>query len=53
MHNTISVAMANQIKVCLNSFGLFNKIIAYVKDKGFNFFMLTIALTTIVSCSPF
>jgi len=45
--------MANQIKVCLNSFGLLNKIVAYVKNEGFNLFMLTIALTTIVSCLPF
>jgi hypothetical protein len=53
MHNRVSVAMANQAKVCFDSFGLLNKIITYVKDEGFNLFMLTIALTTIVSCSPF
>ncbi len=53
MHNTINVTMANQVKVCLNSFGLLYKIVAYVKDKGFNLFMLTIAVTIIVSCSPF
>ncbi len=33
IHNIIGVVMANQIKYLLDSFGLFDKVIAYVKDE--------------------
>jgi len=36
----------------LDSFGLFDKVITYVKDKGCNLNTLTNALTNVVSCSP-
>ncbi len=36
----------------LDSFGLFDKVITYVKDKGCNLNTLTNALTSVVSCSP-
>jgi hypothetical protein len=41
VHNTTSATMANQVKLLLDSFGLFDKIIAYVKDEGFNLNNLT------------
>jgi hypothetical protein len=44
--------MANQVKVLLDSFGLFDKVIAYVKDEGSNLGTLTSALTNVVTCSP-
>ncbi len=36
VHNIIGVAMTNQVKILLDSFGLLDKIIAYVKDEGSN-----------------
>jgi len=36
----------------LNSFGLLDKIIVYVKDEGSNLNTLTNALTSVVSYSP-
>ncbi len=36
----------------LDSFGLLDKVIVYVKDKGSNLNTLTNALTSVVSCSP-
>jgi hypothetical protein len=53
VHNTIGVAMANQVKSLLNSFGLLDKIIAYVKNERSNLNILTFALTFIVSCFIF
>jgi len=35
MHNIASASMANQVKVLLDSFGLLDKVVAYVKSKGF------------------
>jgi hypothetical protein len=52
MHNIVNVAIIAQIKVLLNSFVLFNKVIAYVKDEGSNLATLTIILTSMVSCFP-
>jgi hypothetical protein len=40
VHNTTSVAMANQVKVLSDFFGLLDKVIAYVKDKGSKFKLL-------------
>ncbi len=34
VHNTIVVAMANQVMVLLNSFGSLDKVIICVKDEG-------------------
>jgi hypothetical protein len=53
MHNITNASMANQVKVLLDSFGLLDKIVAYVKAKGSNLFALTITLTIVVSCLPF
>ncbi len=39
------------MKSLLGSFGLLNKVIAYVKDEGSNLASLIITLTSIVSCS--
>jgi hypothetical protein len=36
MQNIICASMANQVKALLNPFDLFDKIVAYVKDKRFN-----------------
>jgi hypothetical protein len=35
-NNIISVAMANWVNIVFDSFGLLDKVIAYVKDKGSN-----------------
>ncbi len=53
VHNTIGVAITNQVKVLLDVFGLLNKIIAYVKDEGSNLSTLTLALINVVTCFPF
>jgi hypothetical protein len=52
VQNTTRVAMANEVKVLLDYFGLFGKVITYVKDKGCNLNTLTNALTSAVSYSP-
>jgi hypothetical protein len=52
IQNTACATMANQVKVLLNSFGLFNKVIIYVKDEGSNLNTLTNALTNVVYYSP-
>jgi hypothetical protein len=38
------------MKRLLKSFGLLDKVIAYVMDKGFNLEFFTITLTSIVLC---
>jgi hypothetical protein len=48
--NITSVAMANHVKSLFNSFGLLDKIIAYVKDERSNLNTLTFTLIFIVSC---
>jgi len=53
VHNTTSVPMANQVKSLLDSFGLLDKVIAYVKNEMFNVNILTFALTFIVSSFVF
>jgi hypothetical protein len=52
MKNTTSATMANQVKILLDSFGLFDKVIIYVKDESSSLNTLTNALKSIVSCSP-
>ncbi len=41
--NKTNIAMANQVKKLFDSFGLFNKVIVYVKNKWSNLSTLTIA----------
>jgi hypothetical protein len=36
VHNTLSVNMVEHVKSLLGSFGLLDKVIAYVKDEGNN-----------------
>jgi hypothetical protein len=36
VHNIIGVAMTYQVKTLLDSFGLLDKVIAYVKDESSN-----------------
>jgi hypothetical protein len=52
VQNTTNVAMANQVKVLLHFFGLFDRVIAYVKYKGFNLNTLTNTLTSVVYYFP-
>ncbi len=42
--------MCQLVKRILRSFGLLDKVITYIMDKGSNFAFLTIALTSVVSC---
>jgi hypothetical protein len=53
VHDTINATMANQVKTLLDSFDLFNKIVACVKDEGSNLNTLTSALTFVISCYTF
>jgi hypothetical protein len=53
VHYTTGVAMANEVKSLLDSFGLFDKVIAYVKNERSNLNILTFVLTFIVSCFIF
>jgi hypothetical protein len=53
VHNIASVAMANQVKVLLDSFALFDKVIAYIKYERFKISTLTSTLTSMVSYSTF
>jgi hypothetical protein len=49
-NNIASVAMANQVNLLLDSFGLLDKIITYIKNEGFNLNTLISVLTSVVSC---
>jgi len=53
VHNIAIVAMANQVEVLLNTFGILVKVIAYVKDERSNLSTLLNALTSVISCSNF
>jgi hypothetical protein len=44
--------MVTKVKVLLNSFGLLNKVITYVKDEGCNLATLTFVLASVVFCFP-
>jgi hypothetical protein len=48
----MGIAVAKQMKDLLGSFGLLNKMIAFVKDEGTNLGMMTIALKalSLVTC---
>jgi hypothetical protein len=50
VHNITSVAMANQVKSLLDSFGLLDKVMTYIKHETFNLNTLTSILTFVVSC---
>ncbi len=52
VHNIVGGDMTTQIKVLLNSFGLLNKFIAYVKDERSNLVTLTFSLKFVISCFP-
>jgi hypothetical protein len=45
--------MANQVKILMYIFGLFDKIIVYVNDKRSNINTLTSTLTNVVTYHPF
>jgi hypothetical protein len=45
--------MANQVKILLYIYGLFDKIIVYVKDKRSNISILISTLTNVVTYYPF
>jgi hypothetical protein len=47
---TIGQALINNLTKLFDQYGLRNKIIAYVKDKGSNLNTMTIALKSIVKC---
>jgi hypothetical protein len=51
MLNTTCAIIANQVKKLFNSFGLLDKVIVYVKNKGSNLNTLTNVLKFVVFCS--
>jgi hypothetical protein len=53
LHNTTSGVMANQVKSLLDSFGLLDKVMTYIKDERFNVNTLTFVLTFVVFCYAF
>jgi len=50
VHDTTNVAMANQVKSLLDSFGLLDKVMTCIKDERSNLNILTSILTFVVSC---
>jgi len=50
VHDTTNVVMANQVKSLLDSFGLLDKVMTYIKDERSNLNILTSILTFVVSC---
>jgi len=50
IESTGGTTMVEQMKDLLGSFGLLNKVIAFVKDKGANLRIMTTTLKNIVSC---
>jgi hypothetical protein len=52
VQNIVGVAMVAQVKMLLNSFGLLNKVVTYVKDEGSNLITLTFVLALVVFCFP-
>jgi hypothetical protein len=51
VQNSTDGTMKNQVKILLDSFGLLNKVITYVKNESSNLNTLTNALKYVVSCS--
>jgi len=51
MHNTTNATMVTQVKVLLDSFNLFDKVVAYVKDKISNLNILSIQVFFLVLLS--
>jgi hypothetical protein len=52
VQNTIDGTMESQVKILLDSFGLLDKVIIYIKNEGSNLNTLTNALKYVVSCFP-
>ncbi len=50
IESIMGITMAKQMKDLFGSFGLLNKVIAFVKDKGTNLKIMTTTLKSIVSC---
>jgi len=50
LSNIARVAMANQIRVFLKSFGLLEKVIVYIKNEFSNFSTLIVTFTIVVFC---
>jgi len=48
--NIEGATMVNQVKILFDSFGLLDKVVGYVKDKGSNLNILTFALNFVLSC---
>jgi hypothetical protein len=53
VENIVGVTMVEQTKSLLREFGLFNKMVAFVKVEGTNLTMMTTTLKNIVSCQIF
>ncbi len=47
MHNNVNATMTIQVKVLLNSFDLFNKVIMSVKNEWLNIVTFTFGLTCV------
>ncbi len=53
VQNTIDGTMDNQVKILLDSFGLLDNVIIYIKNESSNLNTLTnVFLKYVVSCSP-
>lgn len=50
LSNIAKVAMANQIRALLKSFGLLDKVIVYIKNEGSNLSTLIVTFTIVVFC---
>jgi len=48
VHNIVGVTMANYVKTLLDSFSLLNKVIAYIKNEGFNLNIFIFALVFVI-----
>ncbi len=53
LHDVASVDMKFQVKSLLDTFGLLDKVIAYVKNEIFNLSILIFALIYVVFCFAF
>ncbi len=53
VHNITSITMANHVKALMYSFGLFDKVNAYVKDKRSKLNTLIFTLTSVITCFLF
>jgi hypothetical protein len=51
IESTVGITIVEQMKDLVGSFGLLNKVIAFVKDKGANLRTMTTTLKSIVFCA--